>query len=92
MILVRILLMEFYEDDSVIEDSPESRDIFEMFESRKRKKSVVRSRLFRSRTYEKEKDLPFATKVVPKPTRMEFDEMKIGYVPKRLRMELKRLA
>ena len=32
-----------YEDDSVIQDSLESRDFFKMFGSRKRKKSIVRS-------------------------------------------------
>ena len=81
-----------YEDNSVIEDSPESRDFFEMFGSRKRKKNVVRSRPFRPRICKKEKDLPFATKVVPKPVGLKFDELEVKSVPKRLRMELKRLT
>ena len=63
-----------YEDDSVIENCSKSKDFFEMFGSRKRKKNVVRSRPIRPRSCKKKKDISFPTKMVHKPARLEFDE------------------
>ena len=80
------------EEDSVIEDSPENREYFEMFGSKKRKRNVVCRRPFRPRSCKKEEVFPFATKVVPEPVRLEFDELEVESVPQRLRTELKRLT
>ena len=55
-----------------------------MFGSKKRKKSVIRTRPISPRSYKKEKDLTFTTKEVSKPARLEFDEIKVESVPRRL--------
>ena len=69
------------EENSVIEDSPESREYFEMFESKKRKRNVVRCRPFKPRSCKKEEVFPFATKVVLKPVRSKYDELEVESVP-----------
>ena len=61
------------EEDSVIEDSPESFWYFEIFKSKKRKRNIVRKRPFRPRSCKKKEDFPFATRVVSEPVRLEFD-------------------
>ena len=49
------------EEDSMIEDSHESREYFKMFENKKRKRNVVRSRFFRPRSCKKKEVFPFTT-------------------------------
>ena len=80
------------EEDSVIEDSPESFEYFEIFGSKNRKKNIVRKRPFRPRSCKKEKDFPFASRVVFESVRLEFDESEVESVPQRLRTELRRLG
>ena len=80
------------EEDSLIEDSPESFSYFETFGSKKRKRNIVRKRPFRPRSCKKEKDFPFAARVVSESIRLEFDKLEVESVPQRLRTELKRLA
>ena len=71
-------------EDSVIKDFPESREYFEMFGSKKRKRNVICSRPSRPRSCKKEEVFPLATKVAPKPVRLEYDEMEVESVPQRL--------
>ena len=80
------------EDNSLIEDSPESRVFFERFGNKKRKKNMIRSRLIRPRSCKKKEDYPFATELVPKPMRLGFEELEVASIPRRLRLELRRLA
>ena len=80
------------EEDSMIEDSHESREYFKMFENKKRKRNVVRSRFFRPRSCKKKEVFPFTTKEVLKLVRLEYDELKLESVPQRLQIELKHLA
>ena len=77
------------EDNSLIEDSPESRIFFERFGNKKRKKNMIRSRPIRPRSCKKKKDYPFATEIVPKPVRLGFDELEVESVTRRLRSELR---
>ena len=76
----------------MVKDSPESRKSFGMFRSKKRKRNVVCSRPFRPRSYKMGGGFPFASKVVPKPVGLEYDEIEVESVPQRLRTEWKRLA
>ena len=80
------------EEDSLIEDSPESFSYFETFGNKKRKRNIVRKRPLRPRSCKKEKDFPFASRMVCKPVRLELDESEVEFVPQRLRTELRRLA
>ena len=80
------------EDNSLIEDSPESRVFFERFGHKKRKKNVIRSRPIRPRSFKKKEDYPFATELVPKPMRLGFEELEVESIPRRLRLELRRLT
>ena len=80
------------EEDSVIEDSSESFEYFEIFGSKNRKRNIVRKRPFRPRSCKNEKDFPFAVRVVSKSVRLEFDEPEVESVPQRLLTELRRLA
>ena len=72
------------EEDSVIENSPESFSYFEIFGSKKRKKNIVHKRPFRPRSCKKEEDFPFATRVVSEPVRLELDKSEVESVPQRL--------
>ncbi|KAF3443710.1 hypothetical protein FNV43_RR13400 [Rhamnella rubrinervis] len=79
-------------DNSVIEDSPESRKFFRRFGNKKRKRNVIRSRSFRPRTCKQKREISYVTEVIPKPIGLGIDESEVEFVPRRLRTELRRLA
>lgn len=74
------------------EDSLKSKNFFKMHETNKRKKNVVRSRSIMPRSSKREGDFSFSTKVVLKSTRLEYDEVEVESISKRLQMELKQLT
>ena len=79
-------------DDLVIEDSLKSKNYFEEFRNNKRKRNLIHSRPLRPRSCKKDKELPFASVVVPKPPRLKYDKIEAVYVPKKFRTELKHLT
>ncbi|KAF3453192.1 hypothetical protein FNV43_RR03630 [Rhamnella rubrinervis] len=84
--------IKVHEDNEMIEDSPECKSYFEEFGSIKRKRNVIRSRPIRPRSCKKEKDLPFASKMVVKPLELVIEEMGTSSTNKKLRNKLKRLV
>ncbi|KAF3443636.1 hypothetical protein FNV43_RR13326 [Rhamnella rubrinervis] len=84
--------IKVYDDNEVIENSLKYKCYFEEFESIKRKRNVIRSRPIRPRSYKKEKDLPFASKVVVEPPELMVKELGMASENTKLRKELKRLV